>query len=579
MHGPLLRCLQELLVQVTDEGDPCFYLSVVITEDDFQTLKSQQGLLVDFHAFPQKFIDLLNLCRQEQEQPNPKSVDTRHRLVSQKREYILNLVSGSSSAAITLEVVETNPFKHLCHLALILVPGNDAQVKSYLADCVKLLKMERDSLSRRLSQSETSLRDELAHARSQSASRGEELQRLRQELASSRADLMERHAQQHRRLALFSYVQPASYTNYKMRAEMTTRYEEDRREWEAKLSRLSHQMESRVAGLDAQNRDLAEKKHTAEASIRELLSRLSTLESSLKSAEKELQEARSARGSSDATRKEMEKEIVELRAKLMGLELSEKEKTNLTRRQADHLHTAQETRRRLEEQLQEKQSTLVRRENSIKQMTEELTKANQIIHKLQGEVRSFHTKVSAKQEAVIREKEEAIERLKRDLEEVRGQVALRGGEKVRLEEEVAQMKTRLEDLQKTIRTNENVIAYLNKQLNEGGGGGGAYSYLSSTVPTPSAGMSGPQVHSTPLERAATSRTVGNVRFAESSIQPGKENSSLAAYLKPDTSSGKPRSGIHRASDNPVTSSSFAAGKRGRAQQAYLKALKANATST
>ena len=35
-------------------------------------LKAQQGLLVDFAAFPQKFIDLLDLCLSHADQERPK---------------------------------------------------------------------------------------------------------------------------------------------------------------------------------------------------------------------------------------------------------------------------------------------------------------------------------------------------------------------------------------------------------------------------------------------------------------------------------------------------------------------------
>lgn len=38
----------------------------------FGRLKEQQGLLVDFSAFPQKFIDLIELCVKEEESPNPR---------------------------------------------------------------------------------------------------------------------------------------------------------------------------------------------------------------------------------------------------------------------------------------------------------------------------------------------------------------------------------------------------------------------------------------------------------------------------------------------------------------------------
>lgn len=43
-------------------------------------------------------------------------------------------------------VVETNPFKHLVHLSLKLVPGTDHELKKYLADCMKALKVSNDFL-------------------------------------------------------------------------------------------------------------------------------------------------------------------------------------------------------------------------------------------------------------------------------------------------------------------------------------------------------------------------------------------------------------------------------------------------
>ena len=38
-------------------------------------------------------------------------------------------------------IVETNPFKHLTHLALRLQPGSDADVKKYLAACLTRLQV------------------------------------------------------------------------------------------------------------------------------------------------------------------------------------------------------------------------------------------------------------------------------------------------------------------------------------------------------------------------------------------------------------------------------------------------------
>lgn len=82
-------------MRITDENDPFFVYSLGIGDDDFQgsatylarcficlqvlcRLKSQQGLLVDFTAFPQKFIDLLELCLAESGKDRPKYIQHTH---------------------------------------------------------------------------------------------------------------------------------------------------------------------------------------------------------------------------------------------------------------------------------------------------------------------------------------------------------------------------------------------------------------------------------------------------------------------------------------------------------------------
>ena len=57
--------------------------------------------------------------------------------------FVLDLVANGSSSSCTanLNVVETNPFKHLTHLSLKFLPGTDTDVKKYLAHCLKMLKV------------------------------------------------------------------------------------------------------------------------------------------------------------------------------------------------------------------------------------------------------------------------------------------------------------------------------------------------------------------------------------------------------------------------------------------------------
>jgi len=56
--------------------DPFFYYSLEVSESDFHILKKEQSLLVDFAAFPAKFIELLEQCIGSAELESPKYVHT-----------------------------------------------------------------------------------------------------------------------------------------------------------------------------------------------------------------------------------------------------------------------------------------------------------------------------------------------------------------------------------------------------------------------------------------------------------------------------------------------------------------------
>lgn len=133
--SPLTK--KELLVRLTDEKDLFFLYTLCLGEEDFQSLKVQQGLLVDFASFPQKFMDLLNMCLQEEHRDNPKFV----------LHFSMNGLSNGERSTAVLSIVETNPFKHLIHLSLKFVPGSDSDIKKYLASCLKQLKVGMHSLS------------------------------------------------------------------------------------------------------------------------------------------------------------------------------------------------------------------------------------------------------------------------------------------------------------------------------------------------------------------------------------------------------------------------------------------------
>ena len=49
-----------------------------------------------------------------------------------------------SKPCYLLEIVETNPFKHLCHLSLRMSEGSEGQIKKHLSNKLRQFKEERD---------------------------------------------------------------------------------------------------------------------------------------------------------------------------------------------------------------------------------------------------------------------------------------------------------------------------------------------------------------------------------------------------------------------------------------------------
>lgn len=105
--------MQVLRIYASSDDDPYFLHTLEVTEDDFQCLKADQGILVDFGSFPGKIISLLERCIGSHAAETPR----------------FQAVLSCRLADSTLKIVETNDFKQLAHITLAFKPGNDFTVK------------------------------------------------------------------------------------------------------------------------------------------------------------------------------------------------------------------------------------------------------------------------------------------------------------------------------------------------------------------------------------------------------------------------------------------------------------------
>uniref|UniRef100_A0A8C5RSB7 Spindle assembly abnormal protein 6 homolog n=1 Tax=Laticauda laticaudata TaxID=8630 RepID=A0A8C5RSB7_LATLA len=442
----------DLVVRLTEDSDPFFLYNLVISEEDFQSLKLQQSLLVDFSAFPQRFIDLLQHCIQEQDKEIPR--------------FLLQLVSSGSSLDHTpsfLNVVETNPFKHLTHLSLKFLAGNDAEIKKFLASCLKSIKEEKLLLEEKLSRTEENLTRQLNYTQQNLSEKSRELDNLRSEWASKTASLNSKHTQE---------LSNEREKTLQAQAHYQQQNDQQKRDMENLHQKTVQQLQNRLKELELANKDLTERRYKGDSTVRELKAKLSSAEDECQRMKQEVLSLRRENTTLDAECHEKEKQVNQLQMRVAVLEQEIKDKDQLVARTKEVLEATQEQKANLEENAEKKQFQIGKLETSLKALSTEFLKANEIIKKLQGDLKTLMSKlklkntVTVQQEKLLVEKEEKLQKEQKELQEVESSLREKEQEICKLQEQLETTVQKLEESKHLLKTNENVITWLNKQLNE-----------------------------------------------------------------------------------------------------------------
>ncbi|XP_037556502.1 spindle assembly abnormal protein 6 homolog isoform X2 [Dermacentor silvarum] len=480
---------KELQIQLTDDADPFFFYTLTLTEEDFQSLKTQQGLLVDFLAFPQKFVDLLELCTKDELKDSPR--------------FVLSLtVHGriGSDPAI-LDVIEANPFKHLVHLSLKLAPAPDTVVRKHLTSAMRLLKDENRRLEAAFRSSETDLHSRLQQYQEMATERSRELDRVRSLHASQLASLREQHE---RELA-------AEKENVrKATSEQQFRLDLEHRETEQRLKKQIQVLEADVSIKETLNKDLQEKLAKSEQVCRELSLKVTALESAVGQCQRTAEVLSREKDTVEADKQLNEKDASTLRSQLDKLEAELSQKSQLLAETKGLLESCEQKKRQAEALLEQRQAQLSRREAAVKTLSDDILKGNEIIKRLQGELRTYHAKlrlrseVITKQEDVLTEKEQQVQRLVRRVDDLELASKNKEAEVEKARQRVEEVEQKLAECQKQVKTNENVIQWLNKQLNS--------CQLQQDKRGSPAGLSSSKQFTSPINQSPTYPTARNFAF-------------------------------------------------------------------
>nr|XP_057907983.1 spindle assembly abnormal protein 6 homolog isoform X2 [Doryrhamphus excisus] len=420
---------RDLLVRLTDDVDPSFLFNLTISEEDFQSLKVQQDLLTDFTSFPEKLIELLNLCQSEQHSSHPRF------------QLLLSCDSASLEGLAHFRVVERNFFRHLNHLSLRLTQGSDKQTKDYLAGCLSSLKAEKQALEVKLQKTEEDLSRQLNYAQQTLSEKTKELDKLRSEWTLQASSLSSRHSDE-------------LQTEREKMAALQSRLQQE-------TQKLRHDLESAHQGSSQQLQ-----------TIRLLKTKLADAEEECQRSKQQVTSLKRENGCLDAGLHEKECLANQLQITVAVLEQEVKDKDQLMSRTREVLEATQQQKESMKEKAETKELQVRKLEAEVKFLSDDVNKSVEIIKKFQGELRAVRDKNKAQnmalvaQEKVVQETSAKLECAHKDIHKTRQELSTKEQQVEKLTEQLEVSHKKLNEAKDLLKANENVISWLNKQLNE-----------------------------------------------------------------------------------------------------------------
>mmetsp|Transcript_27233 Transcript_27233/g.71776 ORF Transcript_27233/g.71776 Transcript_27233/m.71776 type:complete len:485 (+) Transcript_27233:75-1529(+) len=368
---------QLMCFRLTDETDPFFLYCLRITEEEFQSVKAEQSILVDFAEFPSKFVELLQCCSTTSES-------------SDSPKFSAGLTASGESTH--LSIVETNLFKHLTHLRLKFRGGSDPEIKQYLSKELAKAKQERDKFR---SQLDEQIRvhgqycDESNIALMSGRDALDRVQRELNELKLSHASVAAQAREQ------------AAVQQQQLQLQFDAEKKDMAREHASKESTLAKQLEEQREKC----RTLEDERNSLQASVRDLSSKLQASESSLSSSREELTALREEIKAAERLKFQHEKELQANAVRLSTLEQQVIDGKAMAAQLQQLVETSQGQKEATEESLRVVRASNSRNEEKLRMASAEIAKGNEIIERFQDEIKTLKTKLKTKSAVILRQEQ------------------------------------------------------------------------------------------------------------------------------------------------------------------------------
>ena len=438
-----------LIIQVINPNDPLFLYSLDLSEIDYQQLKTEQSLLVDFQNFPDFITKMFFYCKNDKDDI-----------------YTCVLTLGgigennfSSGGAGVLSVEEKTQYRKLNHLILKLQAANDITLKKYLSDVSKEYKEKYENLSQKYAD----LNQNYELMQKENGNLKENLQKIEYEHKTSLDNLINEKNKE---------INSIKENNFKETKKQLEAMESDKNKTIADLENRISQLQGILDDATKNKTQLEEHKLKLEINQKDLEGKFAISNTELNVYKTEITNLRQENADLNKKCLNYEKNLTEYNFKNESIlkQLEEKNKSLENMKQLiDSLNKQRDSNEDTIKSLKASNSKL---ENKLQLSIKEINKGNDIIQRLQNDIKNQKSKIKSSknelntQEQLINQKQILLDEQNKTIKDLKRDNEAKEQEIIGLKNQINNYNNKLNENEKLIEENKQMILYLNKNLNE-----------------------------------------------------------------------------------------------------------------
>ena len=440
-----------LIIQITNPNDPLFLYTLELSELEYQQLKSEQSLLVDFQNFPDFIVKMFCFCKNDKEDIYSCVFNIGGGGLKEN-----NFSSGTNGI---LAIEEKTQYRKLNHLILKFQAANDTTLKKYLSDVSKEYKEKYENLLQKYND----LNLNFEKFQKDTAILKENFQKLEYEHKTSMDNLLNEKNNE------INSIKENNFKDNKKQLELLETQKNN------KISELENRISQLQGILDDATKNktqLEEHKLKLEINQKDLEGKFAISNTELNVYKTEITNLRQENSQLNQNCLNNEKLITELKFKnentLKQIEEKNKGLENM-KQLVDSLNKQRESN---EDTIKSLKANINKLESKLQLSIKEINKANDIIQRLQNEIKNQKSKYkSAKnelnaQEQLMNQKQILLDEQNKTIKEIKRDNDAKDQEIIGLKNQINTYNNKLNENEKLIEENKQMILYLNKNINE-----------------------------------------------------------------------------------------------------------------